>query len=220
MLMKNFPVWCEDGLLAPLIFLKLFYWAACLLCSHRTLPKNVRLVFVAAKIKGELYFWTWNFQIIIVFSLLGASFILPTGWLVEGNKERRLHTGEATDIIGKWSSRQMTYCTGKHKMSFHAGLCQCRSFSFAWMDHPLMIYLPFIKAMLRIFSVVMDKTLLNWLLPAEHCGAWELNRKGHATIFHSSSKSAMLSRTKDSELQRSCFKWPTDLDHRVVKDLC
>lgn len=44
--------------------------------------------------------------------------------------------------------------------------------------------------------------------------------KGNATIFHSSSKSAMLSRTKDSVLQRSCFKWPTDLDHRVVKDLC
>lgn len=95
--------------------------------------KSVHLVFVIAKIKGEIHFWTWIFQLIIVFSLLGVSFILPTGWLVEGNEERRLHTGEATDIIGKWSSRQMRYCTGKHKMSFHAGLCQRHSALPEWI---------------------------------------------------------------------------------------
>lgn len=107
------------------------------ICFHITTTKICAFSFCCSKGQRQPTFLNLNFQIIIAFCLLGVTFffppLLPTGWLVEGNKERRLHTGEATDIIGKWSSRQMRYCMGKHKMSFHAGLCQCHSALPEWI---------------------------------------------------------------------------------------
>lgn len=175
--------------------------------------KNRALSFCCSKEQRQSIFLNLNFQIIIASCLLGISFILPTGWLVEGNKGRRLHTGEATDIIGKWSWRQ--HRQTQNELSRRA---LSVSFSFAWMDNPLMIYLPFIKSMPGIFSAVMDKTSVNWLLPAEHCAAWGRNWKQIQPYFIHIVSEPFSIDLKTGNYKKPCFSWSIGLDQTVVKD--
>lgn len=104
--------------------------------------------------KAKVYIWAWILDHNNMSSFWGFSF-LQTGHLCWKEKRQRASYQEGTDIIGEQRSLQTTYCTGKHKMSFHAGFCQCHSALPEWTALLWFIFHSSVNT--QYFSAVMDK---------------------------------------------------------------